>query len=334
MNDDYIVRDGDIILSTDGFIFYAVGYDHPEEMAISYLKYIPQEYKERFPLKFINNIWYHDMNPYIRPKQLYSPENFKIILQSFKKYFPQYLFSSDKIQKDIFVVPFERIRHVFVPKSGLQDLINRPNKDDLEKFAIELITFLSDKSQISLNKFGLHGSLLTGMHSPQSDVDIGVYDQENYHRVKETVKELVEKKEVNYLFEIESDKWRFNKCEYKGKKFVFNAIRELNQVKNRYNYVKYVPKHVIRGVARVSDVSDSSYRPAIYNIVDFKGDSENIIPSQVVSMIGEYRDIAKLEQIIEFRGLLEKVLDLQSNKATYRVFIGSENDGEYIRPII
>ena len=129
--ENYIVRDGDIILTTDGFIFYAVGYDHPKNKAISYLKYIPKELQSKFPLKFINNIWFHQNRPYVRPKQLYSPGNFKKILESFRKHFPSYLFFSENIQKDVFVVPFKKIEHVFIPRTGLETLINKQEKDKL-----------------------------------------------------------------------------------------------------------------------------------------------------------------------------------------------------------
>ena len=335
--DNYIVRDGDIILTTDGFIFYAVGYDHPDKKAISYLKYIPKDLESKFSLDFINNTWYHNKNLYIRPKQLYSPQNFKIILLSFKKYFPDYLFYSKEIQKEIFVVPFNKIKQVFVPTQGLQDLMKKEKRDNLEENALELIEFLSRESGVPLAEFGLHGSLLTGMHSEQSDVDIGVYDQKNYFKVKNTVKRLELEGIFQYLLEIESDKWRFNKCEYIGRKFVFNAIRKLDQVKNTYDLVKYEPIFIIRGEAMISDNSESAYRPAMYEITNFKSLTKKIflkmVPTRVVSMIGEYRDIAQSNQKIEFNGLLEKVTDIKTNSQHYRVFIGSENEGEYMKPI-
>jgi len=335
--DNYIVRDGDIILTTDGFIFYSVGYDHPSKKAISYLKYIPKEYKSKFPLDFIDNTWYHEKKPYIRPKQLYSPHNFKIILESFKQHFPNYLFFSETIQKDIFVVPFDKIKHVFIPRQGLQDLIEKEERDDLEQIGLDLIEFLSNESGVPLNKFGLHGSLLTGMHSEQSDVDIGVYDQLNYFKVKNAVKKLEGEGRIKYLLEIESDKWRFNKSEYKGRKFVFNAIRNIDHVKNTYDLVKYEPIFLVRGKAMITDNSESAYRPAIYEIDKFRSLNKKIflkmVPTKVVSMIGEFRDIAQVNQMIEFNGLLEKVTDIKTNSQEYRIFIGSENEGEYMKPI-
>jgi len=335
--ENYIVRDGDIILTTDGFIFYAVGYEHPNNKAISYLKYIPKELKHNFSLNFIEHTWFYEKKPYIRPKQLYSPRNFKIILDSFKKYFPDYLFYSKEIQKDIFVVPFHKIQQVFIPQQGLRALMNKEKKDDLQGIALDLIKYLSRESEVALGEFGLHGSLLTGMHSEQSDVDIGIYDQKNYFKVKKTVKNLEKEGKIQYLFEIESDKWRFNKCEYKGKKFVFNAIRKLDHVINSYDLVRYEPKFLVRGEAKISDNSESAYRPAIYQISNFRSLNKKIllemVPTRVVSMIGEYRDIAQRNQKIEFNGLLEEVTDIKTSSQYYRVFIGSENEGEYMKPI-
>ncbi|MHA1799149.1 MAG: hypothetical protein ACTSVY_11960 [Candidatus Helarchaeota archaeon] len=335
--DEYIVRDGDIILTDDGFIFYAIGYEHPKEKVISYLKYIPQEFKSKFPLSFINNVWYHDNLPYIRPKQLYSPNNFKIILESFKKYFPDYLFYSDRIQKVIFVIPYNKIKRVFIPKIGLKKLLEKEDKDELEQFAIKLIDFLSSQSGVPMNEFGIHGSLLTSMHSKKSDVDVAVYDQKNYFKVKKAVKKLNEDGKVKYLFEIESDKWRFNKCEYLGRKFVFNAIRKIKQVVNAYAYIKYKPLYLVKGEATIIDNSEAAYRPAIYKIKDFKCLSKDLLsgktPSEVISMVGEFRDVAKKGQRIQFHGMLEKTVNTKLSETYYRIFIGSENAGEFLRPI-
>jgi len=235
------------------------------------------------------------------------------------------------------VVPYNKIRQVFIPSAGLETLLKKENRDNLEKKALELIMFLSRESEISLTQFGLHGSLLTGMHSEQSDVDIGIYDQKNYFKIKNTVKKLEQEGKISYLSEIESDKWRFNKCEYQGIKFVFNAIRELDQVKNTYDQVKYDPYYLVRGEAIISNNEESAYRPAIYEISGFKSlnceISPEIFPTRVVSMIGEYRDIAHKDQQIEFNGLLERVTDIKTKSHHYRIFIGSENEGEYIKPI-
>jgi len=78
------VRDGDILLTKDNFIFYAFGYDHPTDKVISYVKYIPKDIQAQFRLPWINFEWNLDELKFVRPKQLYSPEIFKEVQRVFK----------------------------------------------------------------------------------------------------------------------------------------------------------------------------------------------------------------------------------------------------------
>ena len=63
-------RDGDIIVTDDFFIFYIMGYDHPKDRVISYLKYIPVKVKNYFNLEWIPHIWQFLSREYVRPKKL------------------------------------------------------------------------------------------------------------------------------------------------------------------------------------------------------------------------------------------------------------------------
>ena len=49
---NWISRDGDVILTTDNFIMYTFGYDHPKNKVISYLKYIPENLIKLFRRKY------------------------------------------------------------------------------------------------------------------------------------------------------------------------------------------------------------------------------------------------------------------------------------------
>lgn len=45
--EEWIPRDGDIIVSDDNFIFYTFGYEHPENSIIVFLKYVPEGFAKK-----------------------------------------------------------------------------------------------------------------------------------------------------------------------------------------------------------------------------------------------------------------------------------------------
>ncbi|MHA1652084.1 MAG: nucleotidyltransferase domain-containing protein [Candidatus Helarchaeota archaeon] len=332
-------RDGDIIFTKHGFIFYAFGYDHPINKIIAYLKYIPKELQNQFNLNWIPFEWNFRNISLVRPKKLYSPKIFKEIQRVFKANYPEYLYFDPFIGKTVFVVPHHLIKIYFVPEIQLRHLLQKSNPDPLERDAIELIQMLSRKAQVPLSDFGIHGSLSTGMHTDSSDIDIAIYGAENFLRVKKTVFLLFKEKKIEYLNETSSDEIRMNKCLYKGRKFVFNGIRKIDELREEYRRFKYTPIRTLHFYCDVVESRERMFRPALYNIEDyFPADNDSILlqthwPSQVISMIGEFRDVARRGDEVEVQGLLEKVEDLKEGNSYYRIVVGSGRENEFIRPV-
>ncbi|MFX1296156.1 MAG: hypothetical protein ACFFD2_15065 [Promethearchaeota archaeon] len=340
MEDFQNPRDGDIILTKDYFIFNVFGYDHPSDKIIAYLKYIPKEIQAQFQLSWIPSEWNLGDIKYVRPQQLYSPEIFKELQNVFKKNNPEYLYRDPYIGKKVFVVPHHLIRNLYVPKVLLQELLKKEYPDPLEKEAIELIQIISQYSDISLSDFGLYGSLLTGMHrGMNSDIDIIIYGAQNYLKVKKIVFDLFKEKKIEYFYESKSDEYRMNKCLYKGHKFVFNSVRKNGEIRNEYGKFKFSPIRSLHFYCDVVRSMERMFRPAIYNIEDFfPVNDESILikthwPSQVVSMVGKFRDIAKKGDEVEVQGLLERVEEIITHKIYYRIVIGSGQGEEFIWPV-
>lgn len=332
-------RDGDIILTQENFIFYAFGYEHPPNKVISYIKYFPKEVQAKFRLAWIDFEWNLDDLKYVRPKQLYSPKIFKEIQKVFKENYPDYLFRDPYIGKTVFVVPIERIQKVFVPEMQLQELLQKSTPTSLEREAIDIIHLLSTRSEVPVTDFGIHGSLATGMSTEKSDIDLAIYGGGNYLKVKKVVFQLFKENKLEYFNEIQSDEYRMNKYIYKGRKFVFNAIRKEEELRREYGRFRYSSIRPLHFYCDIVDSKESMFRPAIYHIEEyFAADDKSIItkthrPSQIVSMIGEYRDIARKGDEVEVKGMLERVEKMDNKEEYYRVVIGSGSGEEFMWPV-
>lgn len=335
---DWLPRDGDVILTKDNLIMYTFGYDHPKNKVISYLKYIPEALIKYFKISFLEHKWKFRDIIMRRPQELYTPKNFQSIINTFKNDYPQYLYYSPFLQKEVFTVPYEYIEEIFIPKERLQRLLRKEKLDSHESLAIELIEYLSRESMVPINELGIHGSTSYEMHSPTSDIDIAVYSRQNFLKVKEAVQKLVEKGIVKRAIKIPTDAYRLNRGIYKETDFVFNAIRNVEETRNEYGLYKYNHIKTIEFKCEISRDIESVFRPAIYGIEDIEILNDSIDLElhqikQVVSMIGEFRGICEKGEKIQGVGMLEKVINQENSEIFYRVVIGSGKGKEFIKPL-
>jgi predicted nucleotidyltransferase len=332
-SNEWLVRDGDVLLTKKGFIFYVFGYLHPNDRVIGFLKYIPIEYKRLFDAKldFLEWQWKLNDKTLVRPRELYYGDS---LLSVLRNHFPEYLYFSKVFKKEIIAISKTEIQTIFVPKMGISQLINKQNPDVLEKEAVSLITLLSKTSKVPLDNFGIHGSILLGMHNEKSDIDIAVYGSSNYKMVKAAINTLVSLTKADYLIETKFDKLRRNRGLYNSRRFVINATRQKEEIQEVYGDKLYVPITEISFKAKIVDNTEAVFRPAHYKITDFINLSPSpsqVIPNEVVSMIGQYRDIAGIGEHIQGKGVLEEVRNIKRNKTAYRIVIGTGGPNQHIK---
>ncbi|MHA1594885.1 MAG: nucleotidyltransferase domain-containing protein [Candidatus Baldrarchaeia archaeon] len=332
MRGKWIPRDGDVVISRDNIIFYVFGYSHPANRVIAYPKYIPENLVGMFDISFLKSVhWKFSGISMYRPRKLFSPDVYVKELSTFTKKLPEYVYHCIFSGKLFIAVPRELIKYVYVPEEGLKRLICKREKDDLERRALQLIELLSTESSVDIEDFGIHGSILLGMHRKGSDIDIAVYGAENYRRVRNALEKLHRSGELKIIFEDDTDLYRKNKGLFLNTKFVVNAIRKYEEIKERYGKMLYHAIHPVKFVCKIKDARESVFRPAIYKIslCDIRPDVD-AKPEELVSMIGAYRGYAREGDIIYGVGMLEKVYNTSTGDEWWRIVIGSGIGEEYI----
>jgi len=190
---NWIPSDGDTFVTKEGFIFNTLGYEHPEKRVFAFLKYIPAEYQVHFNVEMLERTWTYGDKKLFRAEKLYTAENYKIFIEAFRKNFPEYLYFCPYRKKELISAPIDRIEKVFVPKERLVALRKIENLDRVQKMALDLVDMLSKESGVSLDDFGIHGSIALNMHSELSDIDFVVYGISNFRIVEATIDQLVNK---------------------------------------------------------------------------------------------------------------------------------------------
>jgi len=330
--------DGDAFLTHDGFIFYTFGYEHPADRVFAFLKYIPLKKQKLFKIDYLTTRWRLGSLELIRPKSLYSPNNFHKYSEVFRRSFPHYLYYCPYRGKEVICPTRKSMKRVYTPRRGFQALLHKKDKNGMQSLTLELIDFLSDASGVSIDDFGVHGSIALGMETSGSDIDLVVYGAYNFRKLEATVNKLVAERAL--------DGTSFNELnrtphkQFKGKPFICNAVRKADEINTAYGDSKYSPLSPVKFRCRVTDDAETMFRPAIYRIRNYQSMNSqsnlthNHTPNTVTSMIGLYRNIARKDDEIEVSGVLEQIEELGTGKTSFQVVVGSgTSEDEYIRRV-
>lgn len=337
--EEWVPLDGDTVLTNEGFIMNVFGYEHPEKRVFSFLKYIPSTVKELFNVSFLDRKWRYGELELFRAEKLYTAGNYREFLKVFKENFPSYIYFCPFRRKEVISVPLNCIRKVFTPKGCLKNIIEKADRDCLQNMTLDLIRLISDASSVPIEDFGIHGSVALNMHSDESDIDIVVYGGKNFRRVEESIEKLAGEGVLRYIFKNRLDYVRKFRGLYKGKVFMYTAVRKPEEINVKYGWYYYTPIRHVKFKCRVKDDGESMFRPAIYEIENYSPlTPESVLPSEmvprrVISMIGCYRNIARKGGEIKVSGMLERVESVLTGEIFYQAVVGSaESEEEYIWP--
>ncbi|MCK4885303.1 nucleotidyltransferase domain-containing protein, partial [Candidatus Bathyarchaeota archaeon] len=228
---DWIPRDGETLLTKEGFIFYVFGYEHPENRVFAFLKYIPSTLAHHFPIRFLKQKWKLGNIELFRPEKLYTSQNYQKFLETFRKNFPHYLYCCPfRRDKEVLSVPLDHIKKMYLPGECLQAIFKKEKKDAIQNETVELVSLLSEKSEVPIQDFGIHGSVGLNMHSEYSDIDLVVYGSENFKKLESAVNQLADEGVFSYVCTKKIDYARKHRGRYNDRRFVYNAVRKYEEI--------------------------------------------------------------------------------------------------------
>ena len=146
--------DGDTFSTKEGFIFNTLGYEHPSDRVFAFLKYIPASFREIFNVEMLERTWKFNGLKLFRAEKLYTAQNYKSFIETFRNNFPEYVYFCPFRQKELVSVPLTSIENVYFPRNCLGWLQNLKTRDALQNLALELVKMLSEESKVPLTDFG------------------------------------------------------------------------------------------------------------------------------------------------------------------------------------
>lgn len=344
-------RDRDFLRTKEGFFFCVVGPYHPPNRVISYLKYVPARLGS-----WGKGIW--------RFKRVLRDYTIPSLLETFnllEKDYPHYLFYSPFYNILMTAVPLDYVARHYKPEEKLAQLMAAKRLDVLQKKVLRFVSFLSEKSSVPLEFFGVTGSILLNIHRlGVSDIDLTVYGSKNSLAVKRVLQEAYSQRAPNIrrlegsalktwyrsktgshpltldeAQQIYKRKW--NLGIFEDTEFSVHPVKFEEEVNEEYADKIFEPLGLVVMGAVVVENSDSMFLPAVYHVQDarvVKGPQVADI-EEVVSYEGLYGDLAEVGENILVKGKLELVHDKKNKRKYHRVVVGSpEGKGtEYIKII-
>ena len=288
----------------------------------------------------LERTWKFGDKTLFRAEKLYTAENYKSFIETFRKKFPEYIYYCYLRHKELISAPISRIEKVFVPKERLQALIKLEKPDRIQRMALDLVNMLSQESGVGLSDFGIHGSIALNMHSEESDIDFVVLGSANFRKVEATIDRLVNTGTLRYIFGNRLDAARKFKGKYKDKIWMYTATRKPEEFPPPYGTLRFSALSPVKFQCTVSDDTEAIFRPAIYKFTDYKPldvMSElpaDRVPACILSNIGCYRNVARKGDKIKVSGMLERIESNKTGEVTYQVVVGTATtEDEHICPL-
>jgi len=323
--------EGDYVETRGNLIFTVKGLIHPPNMAVAFLRYVPDPNGDRIR----NGVKFRRI---------------KSLKESFteaRRLCPNYVMEDPFFGRTIQAVPLRDAAVVYLPRQRLKAILKEGASDCVEEAASKLALELSDESGVPTDRMGVSGSTLLGLHRSNSDVDMTVYGVREGAEVYRALRGLVGRRGVSahrgrLLEEACRFRWGSNspipfqalmRVEARkvlqglvdGRGYFLRLVPEPWEFGERYGEAVYRRVGRCRIKAVVSDDSWAVYTPCLYRVEDVKvlwGVEAEV--SELQSFRGRFTEQAWAGETVYAEGTLEAVY--RDGEVFYRLVLEGGRD--------
>ena len=324
-------REGDLVETLEGNIFDVKGFVHPPGKVVAFIRFTPDfegdrkregtTYRKVYPLK----------------------ERYELLQERF----PKYLVFDTVFDEQLCEVPIKAIKQHYKPTEGLENLRCKDLLDEGEIDALEFAELLKKNVGVSWDKLGISGSLLVGLHKPDSDIDPVIYGSENCCKVYATLKTLMQhddspvhsytREGLKRLFDFRSkdtvmsledflrtESRKVLQGTFKRRDYFIRCVKDWNEIEDDYGRIQYKSMGYAKIKATVTDDSEMIFTPCCYRIADVKIlEGIHVEPiEEIVSFRGRFCEQARNGETVIAQGKVERVQ--ASEQAFYRLLLGNK----------
>jgi uncharacterized protein len=324
-------REGDFIETRGGWIFDVKGLIHPPDKIVAFVRYFPHEKGERI------------RNALTFAKVYSFPERFEIL----KERLPQYLVHDSVFDETVCEVPVGDVEKRYDPINELRRLRETKSLDSLETSAVQLAKLLKERADTPWNKIGITGSVMIGLHNPESDIDLVVYGSGNCRKVHSALGSMLargdtslrryDQDELKRLFDfrskdtetsfedfVRSEHRKVMQGKFGDRDYFMRFVRDWNEATEHYGQITYKNVGYARVAATIENGSESIFTPCTYgirNVRILKGSKISRLAS-IVSFRGRFCEKARKGEKVIAQGKVELVKE--ANRKYHRLLLGNK----------
>jgi len=327
--------EGYLIESVEGVIFDVKGLVHPPDKIIAFPRFIPdQGFRTRKGVKYV--------------KVYGFSERFAFL----ESVMPNYVVHDHVFDEKLCEVPLENVKKIYSPIEGLKKLRRKGKSgklDGLERTALQCLTLLREKANVPWNSLGVSGSVLVGLHTEMSDIDLVVYGEKNCWKIHSALRKLLEEGDKPFKsYNLEDLKRLFNfrskdtlmslkdfvkvesrkifQGKFMGRDFFVRFVKDLDEVDEDYGEVRYKNCGYAKIEATVVDDAESIFTPCIYKIDEVKVvDGPKLQPlKEIASFRGRFCEQARKGERVAAQGKIEHITDYRRKSEHFRLLIGNK----------
>jgi predicted nucleotidyltransferase len=326
-------REGDFIETKHSLIFDVKGLVHPLHKVIAFIRYYPSKTGERK-----------------RKKQSYEKVySLSRRYEWLKKNFPKYLVYDHVFDEVLCEVPIIDIKKHYTPVEALERIRNKENLDSLEYMILEMASLLRSSACIPWNSIGASGSVMMGLHTLNSDIDLVVYGSENCKRVYSAIETLFEDShyplkpysldELKGLFDfrskdtlvsledfVKTESRKVLQGKFMDRDYFIRFVKDYGEVGEKYGDVHYRNCGYARIEAVVVDDSEAIFTPCTYKIENVRiVEGPKLQPiREIASFRGRFCEQARRGETVVAQGKIEHVADQRSGEEYFRLLLGNK----------
>lgn len=321
--------EGFYVEAVGGLIFTVKGLVHPPHALIAFLRYMPSPGGER-------------VRGGVRYARVYA---FEEQFEALRRLRPSYVFFDEVFDEVVQGVPRGDVVKVYDPRAAALEMAKaRDELPPLERDALDLVELLEGEAGIPSGSVGISGSILVGLATSSSDIDLIVYGERSCLAVHEALEELLEKggelqrlsvEDARRLYVergakvpleryVEQERRKVYQGRFRGRRFFIRFVKE---AKERYGDLRYRSLGRAEVVARVVDAGGAMYTPCTYLVddVEFVRGVEVEGLTEIASFRGRFCDQAGEGERVAAGGKVEAVIDA-AGSIHYRLLLGGSAD--------
>jgi uncharacterized protein len=267
--------------------------------------------------------------------------------QWIRKYSPQYLACDPVFQTTLQSVPKSTVRRIYDPSRRFYELMQSSARNAVEEDAVALLLMLQKEAEVPQSCLGITGSLLIGLHTEHSDLDVVVFGVQHGRKLYRTLqrlldadpgsdvrrldapgmRELYDQRVVDTLMPFDDfvclEKRKVNQGLFHNRPYFIRFVKETHDSEWQYGRRQYTALGRAAITASIADDRDSIFTPCRYFLSDVRS-LDHPLPAdlnEIVSFRGRFCEQACTGESIKASGVLERVQEGQ--QVHHRLLLGN-----------